>query len=569
MQVSLDSFTHLDALVIDAWDIPSIDQAYGELDAASLPALDVPDTLAWCRRWDGLRRTLSRWRALVDIRFSQNTSDVEASARREAMEAAWPRVLEHDTAIRQALLDHPRRQELEAELGPWIFRRWVLDVQTFRPELAEDLVEESALSAEYSRLIAEARVEFRGETLNLSGLLRFMQDVSRETRHEATRAYWGWFADHGDILDRIYGELVTLRTRMGRAMGHADYIPLGYARMTRMDYSQQHVEVFREAIRTRVVPLAARLRAQQARDLGVETLMLWDEPVLLPQGNPTPLGDEAALVASAQAMFDELSPRAADLFRRMQQGGLLDLATRPGKMAGGYCTDLAGVGLPFIFANFNGTKGDVVVFTHEMGHAFQGWMSRGKRMYDEVWPTMESAEIHSMSLEFLTWPWMERFFGDRAEDFRQGHLRETLLFLTYGTAIDHFQHLVYGQPEADAATRRRWWREMEATYLPWRQAGDVEHVARGGFWHRQGHLYGMAFYYIDYVLAATCALQLWAKAAGDSPGAVSDWERLCALGGEMPFGELLRQVGLRSPFAAGALDAVVARAESVLGDLPD
>ena len=34
--------------------------------------------------------------------------------------------------------------------------------------------------------------------------------------------------------------------------------------------------------------------------------------------------------------------------------------------------------MPFIFANFNGTKGDVEVFTHEIGHAFQNWSSRDK-----------------------------------------------------------------------------------------------------------------------------------------------------------------------------------------------
>ena len=33
------------------------------------------------------------------------------------------------------------------------------------------------------------------------------------------------------------------------------------------------------------------------------------------------------------------------------------------------------MGVPFIFANFNGTAGDARVFTHEMGHAYQGFSS--------------------------------------------------------------------------------------------------------------------------------------------------------------------------------------------------
>jgi len=193
--------------------------------------------------------------------------------------------------------------------------------------------------------------------------------------------------------------------------------------------------------------------------------------------------------------------RLGEFFRLANDGGFLDLACRPGKAAGGFCTGLPTAGMPFVFANFNGTKHDAEVFTHEIGHAYQYWSSRAQPLADYLFPTMESCEIHSMGLELLTWPHMERFFGADAERFRRLHLTESLLFLPYGVAVDHFQHLVYEKPDATPEERHAMWREMEKIYLPWRKYGDLAYPAKGGLWQRQLHIYGAPFYYIDYTLA--------------------------------------------------------------------
>ena len=221
--------------------------------------------------------------------------------------------------------------------------------------------------------------------------------------------------------------------------------------------------------------------------------------------------------------------------------------------------------MPFIYANFNGTKGDVEVFTHEMGHAFQWYSSQAIELIDYHWPTSESCEIHSMGLEFLTWPSMERFFGDDAERFRRLHLTGSILFLPYGVAVDHFQHLVYAEPAASADVRAKMWQEMEQTYFPWRDWGDLAHPASGRRWQAQLHIYGSPFYYIDYTLALTCALQLWAIADDDRSTAMEMYLKLCRTGGTLPFRAMLRDVGLDSPFEEGCLERVVAVAAEKLG----
>ena len=356
---------------------------------------------------------------------------------------------------------------------------------------------------------------------------------------------------------------------MARKLGFSNFVELGYKRMKRVDYNQQDVERFRAEVRRHVVPLGIELRKRQAADLGLDTLYFWDEGVQDIQGNPKPLGDHDWMVERATEMFDAMGPELGDFFRLMNAAHLMDLKNREGKAGGGFCTAFPSFEVPYIFANFNGTKGDVEVFTHEIGHAFQNYMSREQTLLDYLWPTFESCEIHSMGLEFLTWPHMEKFFGDGASRFRRTHLIQGLLFLPYGVAVDHFQHLVYSQPNATAADRHAMWQEVERLYLPWRNYGDLPHVADGGFWQFQRHIYLHPFYYIDYTLAQTCALQLWGKAEKDRAGTLADYVALCKRGGEAPFQSLARSANLISPFDENCLGDVIARAKDVFGGVAE
>ena len=52
--------------------------------------------------------------------------------------------------------------------------------------------------------------------------------------------------------------------------------------------------------------------------------------------------------------------------------------------------------------------------------------------------TMETAEIHSMSMEYFTYNWMELFFGDRKDDYLKMHLEDSAAFVPYGCMVDEF-----------------------------------------------------------------------------------------------------------------------------------
>jgi M3 family oligoendopeptidase len=550
----------IEAGIPAAPDMDAVAQRYRAFEHA-LQSGSPATWLPTFREWDGLRRDLDTWSALTHVRFTQDTRNEQARAALEHRDEVAPALTALEVEMKRRFV--VERGQLALELGEHAFRLWETDLSTFDPVVEPDLIAESKLKTEYTQLLAGIAVDFDGETLNLSALARYASDPDRSRRHGAAVARWNAIGECSAELDRIYDDLVHLRDGIAHKLGFRSFVELGYARMQRVDYDRVAVERYRDAVAAEVVPLANAIAQRAAKRHGVAQLAVWDEQMLAAAPPPRPLGDAPWIMARTIESFADLDPRLGDFARMMDANELTDLVARAGKAGGGYCTTVAN-GVPFVFSNFNGTKGDIVVLMHELGHAFQAYSSRDKSVVDYLIPTMESAEIHSMSLEYLSWPFMERFFGDGAQTYREGHLSEGLLFLPYGVAVDHFQHLVYENPNATPAERHAMWQSMERRYLPWRNYGDLERPALGAFWQAQQHIYRSPFYYIDYTLALCCALQMWASSYEDPSGTLERYVALCARGGEEAFRNLVTSAGLTSPFEPGALARVVARAKDVL-----
>jgi M3 family oligoendopeptidase len=353
---------------------------------------------------------------------------------------------------------------------------------------------------------------------------------------------------------------------MARTLGFDDFIALGYRRMHRVDYGVEDVARYRDEIATVVVPFAHDLVRRAGARAGLDRVHFWDESCLGVDKRVAPLGDREWILARTREALGEIEPALGDFAAMMLERRLFDVDARPGKALGAYCTNFPTRRHPFVFANFNGSRADVRTLMHELGHAFASWQSRDKATLDYLNPTYESAEIHSMALEFLSWPQMERFFGPDAAAYRREHLLSAMLFLPYGAAVDHFQHLVYRHPGATPAERHEMWQEMERRYLPWRDYGDLAYPNAGGLWQEKRHIYVSPFYYIDYTLALCCALQFWTQARTGRDAALAAYVELCGRGGEAPFRELVRSAGLRSPFEPGVVAEVVAAASAALSE---
>lgn len=546
---------------------PNLEQLEAQYDAllAELARAQSGEArYAVIQQWEKLREDVDTWGAIVSLHFHQDTADAAKRARRDTMDAISPRLTNFTVRFKKALLALENRENLTPFIGTHCFALWEADARTFDESIEADLAQEAKLCADYTELRSSAKLDFQGETHNLSSIGRFLSEADRQTRYDASRVRWNFFEENKAAFDDIYDQLVKLRTQIAHKLGYPSFIELAYDRMNRTEYNKKDVEVFRNEVRDYVVPVAVALREKQRELLGLEKLMAWDEPVMDLSGNPKPQGGVDWMVERATEMYDAMHPELGKFFHLLADKSLLDLDLRATKAGGGFCTGFPTWGVPFVFANFNGTKHDVTVLTHEMGHAFQFYASQDQPIADYFWPTMEACEIHSMSLEFLCYPWMDKFFGDDADRFRANHLADALLFLPYGAAVDHFQHLVYENPDATPAERNAMWQHVESLYLPDRDYGDLPHCKEGGLWQQQLHIYEVPFYYIDYALAQSVALQFWDLAEQDFPEALNRYVALCRRGGSQAFNGLVASADLRSPFESGCLAGVVETAKTAL-----
>ena len=401
-------------------------------------------------------------------------------------------------------------------------------------------------------------------------MAKFAQDPDREVRRQASELVGAFYNDHEAEFDRIYDQLVKVRDQIAKTLGFKDFVEVGYLRMNRLDYNRQQVEVYRQEILEHVVPVVNKLYQRQADRLGLESLKPYDLEYKFQSGNAMPQGTPEEILAAGVKMYHELSPETGEFIDFMVDRELLDLVTKPGKASGGYCTYLPDYEAPFIFSNFNGTAADVDVLTHEAGHAFQVFQSRWIQTPECVWPTFESCEIHSMSMEFLAWPWMELFFGSQTLKYKFTHLSGGLIFLPYGVLVDHFQHEVYEHPEMTPAERRATWRRLERQYVPWKEYEADSFLDRGGFWFRQSHIFASPFYYIDYTLAQVCAFQFWKRSQiDDDPSVWTDYLNICRTGGTKSFLKIVAEANLKSPFEPGSLVETVHAIEQYLDDIPE
>lgn len=549
-------------------DVDNLKQSFNNL-LKGLSADTLEEQRASFVAINKLRNEFDTMQTLVSVRHSIDTTDEFYKAEQDYMDEIGPVVQEYITDYYKALVNSNFRAEFEKEWGTQMFQLAEISLRTFSLEIIEDLQLENKLSTEYSQLIASAKIPFEGEERTLTQLTPFELSTDRDMRKRASEARYNFMSEHEPEFDRIYNELVKVRDRIAKKLGYNNFVELGYDRMMRTDYNAEMVANFRKQVLEHIVPVSQKLRKRQTERLGLEKLKFYDENFSFKSGNATPKGDPDWIVANGSKMYKELSPETDEFFAFMLDNNLVDLVSKKGKQGGGYCTYFSQYQAPFIFSNFNGTSGDIDVLTHEVGHAFQVYESRHINVPEYAFPTFEACEIHSMSMEFFAWPWMELFFEEDAEKYRFNHLADSLQFIPYGVSVDEFQHFVYSNPEATPLERKQAWREIEQKYLPHRDYDGNSYLEQGGYWHRQAHIFASPFYYIDYTLAQLCAFQFWKRSNEDFKSAWSDYLRLCQAGGSQSFVKLVELAGLTSPFEDGCISSVIGDIEGWLNSVND
>ena len=498
---------------------------------------------------------------LAMIRHDIDTTDEFYEKESDFYDEVTPIINQYENEYGKVLYDSPYREYLESKIGKVTFKNIEIANKAFDEKIIPLMQEENALSSRYSKLIATAKIPFDGEIYNLSLMKKFQTSPDREVRRRAWKAVSDYFLSVTDEIDEIYDKMVKNRTEQARQLGYENYVELGYYRMNRNCYDKEMVENFRKQVKEYFVPFANKLHEQRRARIGVDKLSYIDTDVYFTNGNPAPTGTPEEILAAGQKMYGELSPQTKEFFDFMMENELFDVLGRKTKRQGGYMTYIPNFKSPFIFANFNGTSGDVDVITHECGHAFQGYIVRDEEIREFADITMETAEIHSMSMEYFTYNWMDLFFGDRKDDYLKMHLEDSSAFVPYGCMVDEFQHIVYENPDMTPAERKAAWAELEKVYRPHMDYEEDPFFGKGGFWQRQPHIFGSPFYYIDYCLASVCAMQFKAMMDEDFGKAWENYYKLCKLSARDFFTNVIVEAGLKSPFEDGCVKELVEKFE--------
>ena len=406
--------------------------------------------------------------ALCQILHDLDTSNEFYNEEMEFFDEAGARVQELSSAVLSGLLTCPCADSLKAKYGQMIFRKAKNQREIISSEVIDDLTEESKLENEYSQKQSEAEIPFGKKTLNLSLIQPYLQSTDRKVRRDAHVALDKYYMSRKEEYDRIYDELVKTRTTAAQKLGYNNFTELGYKRMERYDYNREDVAKFRENIKRYIVPLTTQIRKLQQERLGVDKLMFHDLPCLFSEGNPTPVVSKDTYEEAAGKFFRNMFGATPSFFDILSDHGYTDLLSRPVKSTGGYCMYLEDYCIPFIFMNGNGTFDDVATVVHEGGHAYAALAGAESSPFVEcLSPTLETCEIHSTSMEYMSYPFMDIFYGKQADQYCELHMTDGLLFLPYGCMVDEFQHIVYDNPNMTPDERHEIWKMLEQTYQPY------------------------------------------------------------------------------------------------------
>ena len=462
-----------------------------------------------------IRNHIESMKTLASLKYSINTHDESISLENKYWDERGPEYKKIDKLFYEAIVNSNFEKEIEQKYGKHFYKLVEFSLKEFSEDIVEELKIENKLCSEYTKLLASAKILYDGKYNNLSQMNKYMLSDNREERRKSSEQFYNYFESIEDKFDSVFDELVKVRDRIAKKLGYDNFVELGYIRMKRTEYNESDVVKFRDEVREKWIPLVYEFNNQKKKRLGIEELKYYDDDVEYPGWNMEPETDYDETIEAASKMYHELSKETGEFFDFMVENGFMDLETKESKGFGGYCTYIPEIKAPFIFSNFNKTFDDVDTLTHEAGHAFQLYMSRNIDMPEINFPTLDCCEIHSMSMELLTWPWMKLFFKDNDEKFKRTHMATIVRLIPYCMIVDEFQHIIYKNPELTPLERKSEWRRLEKIYTPWKDYDGNDFLEKGCWWFKQGHIFKNPFYYIDYALAEVCALQIWADMQDD------------------------------------------------------
>ncbi len=468
----------------------------------------------------------------------------------------------------------PFRSQLPREKFGLEDRRRQTAASIFRTENVELEKEDSTLSQKYQRTMGAMTVNFRGQEMTFQQMAKFLEETERTVREEAWRLVDQRARRDAGVLDSIFDEMVSLRDKAAKNAGFANYRDYIFVKKDRFDYTPEDCAEFHKAVEESFVPLSREVDRERRERLGVGTLMPWDLRVD-PRGRPplSPFEDAAGLVDGATRVLSRIDPRLSAFFSRMVELELLDLESRKGKAPGGYQDELSEVRLPFIFMNAARRDVDVRTLLHEAGHSFHSFLMREEGLpffNGNANLPLEFAEVASTSMEIISGEHYSGIFYDEQEAKRSNfdEAAENIKLFTWVATIDAFQHWVYTHPEHAHEERAKAWSDTFNRFAGLENYDGLE-ASKAYRWHRQLHVFEVPFYYIEYAIALTGALGIWAKYRKDPKEAIELYKGALSLGATKSLPDLFGAAGLQWGFGRSTLKTLAIELRSAIREYED
>jgi len=543
---------------------------YEALATAPLPEPLTDSAMeTWLQTWSRLDDLVGEAGTLAMIAYTGNTTDTEAEAAylRFSMEV-FPQLEEQQVRLARRLVATGwSRPDLETTI-----RRFRTDIEVFREANVARFAQLEELSAAYQKITGGLSVEWDGEQKTIPQLQPHLKSNNRAERERAFRLGTQAYLAHREPLASLFDRMYALRNAVSAEAGFADFQQYCFAIKHRFDYTPADCARFHEAVESAVVPAVARLMTHRQAALGVEPLRPWDVSVDVEAKVPLkPFDDIETFVSRARGIFSRVDDELGQQFGIMADEKLLDLESRQGKAPGGYCTDLAFSGRPFIFMNAVGVPDDVQTLVHEAGHSFHDFATHSLPLSWQRRVGHEAAELASMSMELLAMPYLVQPEGyytpEQARVAWLEHLEDVLGSLVHIASVDAFQAWIYTSADGgNAVARDAAWLRIRSRFeqgVDW-SGLENERIAR---WYRQLHIFELPFYYIEYGIAQLGALQVFRNACRDGGEAVAAYKRFLALGGTKSLPELYATAGVSLVFDAHTMQELVEFVEEKIAAL--
>lgn len=549
---------------------------YERPDTAALQAwlADAAERIRAASRYETVREILLAWNErakrmnqAVSILYIRHFGDASDTFYEKEFGEVLPAAAALDSSdFSRALVDSPFAPDIDREFGRQYLDLTRRDIRLHSAGHAL-LAKEQALIAEYQQIKATLKIPFDGKILSEGETEAYADSADRDVRRAVTHARYDAYLARRAYFVRLLSELVETRTGIAKANGFQSYLDYMNDEKGRAGYGEQELTAFCEQVKRDLVPYVEKLGRAQARRLGLPKLMPYDQRILFPDGNPKPFSADA-LLEGAKTMYDGLGEETRGFYRMMLECELLDVKPSANKIAGmGFCTELPVDRLPFVFGNCNGTSWDVAVVTHEIGHAFQMYLSmQAHEIMEYASPCNDVAEVPSKTMELFSYPYAEKFTDDPAR-FRFHHLQNALEEIIGYCCIHEYETWLYSHPEADTDTRIRMFEEVRLRYDPTMDNSEFRaELDAGALLFRSMAVYMFPRYVISYALSEMCALAFMERMERDPAETWAGYVRLCRAGGSLPYPELLKLAGLDLAYADGSVLRATAGAKRILTD---